>query len=76
MEAKYIREYLNELHRVGKIKDVDRMYEVMRMANKDGVTLSADEVKSDDIKFLYYEAEVIYFRYGSNENGFFLFANK
>ena len=71
MEDKYIKDYLNAMHTLGKIKNVDRMFEVMTQASKNGITLSADEVNTDDIKYLYYEADVIYFRYSSNENGFF-----
>jgi ATP-dependent RNA circularization protein (DNA/RNA ligase family) len=71
MEEKRILEYVTALEKLGKIKNPKRVYEILTKANTDGIILWREEVASEDVKYLFYEADVIYFRYGSNTEGFF-----
>jgi hypothetical protein len=71
MEEKRILEYVTALEKSGKIKNPKRVYEILTKANTDGIILWREEVASEDVKYLYYEADVIYFQYGSNTEGFF-----
>ncbi len=70
MENKYVREFLNELHQSGKIKNPQRMYDiVMKAATPEGIVLKPEEVDADVI-YLDDEADIIFWPHGSNALGF------